>query len=73
MGLIDGQDYVVRLVDLPVTVRAFTTIDNDGMYNIYVSASLSKDAQIASFRHEVGHIIRNDFFNRTDIRIVEAV
>lgn len=72
MGLIDGQDYVVRLVKLPGRVRAFTTIDIDGLYNIYVNISLSKAAQAASFRHEVGHIVKNDLFNRTDVRIVEA-
>ena len=73
MGLIDGMDFVVRLVRLPGSIRAFTTIDVDGLYNIYVNISLSKAAQIASFRHEVGHIVKNDFFNRTDIRIVEAM
>jgi len=72
MGLIDGQDYVVRLVRLPGSIRAFTTIDTEGLYNIYVNISLTQSAQIASFRHEVGHIIKNDFYNRTDIRIVEA-
>ena len=72
MGLIDGQDYIVRLVKLPGSVRAFTTIDIDGLYNIYVNISLSKAEQTASFRHEVGHIVKNDFFNRTDIRVIEA-
>lgn len=72
MGLIDGADFIVRLVDLPNQVRGSTVIDTEGMYNIYINQNMPYHIQIATFQHEVGHIMRDDFFNRTDIRVVEA-
>ncbi len=72
MGKIDEADFVVRLIDLPSKVEAYTTVDIDGIYNIYINKILPYETQVASFHHEVGHIIKNDFYNRTDIRTVEA-
>jgi len=71
MALIDGQDYVVRLIALPHHIRAFTAVDTDGLHNIYINLALPDNARISSFRHELRHIQRNDFYSRTDIRVVE--
>jgi hypothetical protein len=72
MGQIDGADFIVRLVEMPSRVHAYTSVDIDGIYNIYVNQVLPYERQVASFQHEVGHIIQSDFYNRTDIRTIEA-
>lgn len=72
MGTVNGTDFVVRFIPLPLHIRAFTVVDNDGICNIYINQSMPHNRQVASFKHELAHIIRDDFCGRTDIRAVEA-
>lgn len=50
-----------RLIDLPLTIRAYTSLDPDGNYNIYLNSRLSAQMQQKAYQHELKHIKRNDF------------
>ena len=50
-----------RLVDLPLTIRGYTSLDSDGNYNIYLNSRLSAEQQRKTYNHELTHIKRNDF------------
>lgn len=54
---------IIRLIDLPLTVRGFTVKDENDDYNIYINARLSDDVRAEAFRHEVDHIRRGHFYD----------
>ena len=58
------KEIIIRLLPLPVHVRAFTMPDEQGDYNIYVNVLLSREQQNRSLRHELRHISRDDFYKR---------
>lgn len=57
------NDYIVRYISLPCTVKGVTVMDKDGFYNIYINSQLSFEEQKKALRHELHHIDREDFDN----------
>ena len=55
------NDIVVRLMPLPLHVRAFTMVDAQGDYNVYINEAMSFEQRLRSFAHEKRHIEREDF------------
>ena len=68
----DNDNIIIRIVDLPVTVKGVTIPSSDGYYNIYINAKYSVRMQNIILKHELRHIKNFDFDNFDDIRIVEA-
>ena len=58
------EEVIIRLMPLPVHVRAFTIPDEQGDYNVYINVLLSREQQARSYRHELRHIERGDFYKR---------
>ena len=58
------EEIIIRLIPLPVHVRAFTLPDAQGDYNVYINVLLSREQQARSFQHELRHIRRGDFYRR---------
>lgn len=56
------NEIIIRLISMPVGVRAFTLPDADGNYNIYINSRLSAEQQRRSLHHEKMHIQRDDFY-----------
>lgn len=69
MGMRD--DCIIRLLDLPCSVKAVTALDEDGCANIYINSKLSREEQQKAARHELAHVSRDDFRNDTDIHACE--
>lgn len=65
------DDCIVRLLDLPCSVKAVTALDEDGCANIYINSKLSREEQQKAVRHELAHVSRDDFRNDTDIHACE--
>lgn len=65
------DEYRVRLVDLPPRVGGMVSMDDDGFYNIYLNARLSREMQRAALRHELEHIADDDLYNTRPITEVE--
>lgn len=63
---------MIRLkeLQLPAAVRAFTVPDLNGDYDIIVNADLSDEAKLKAFKHELSHILNNDF-EKTDADSIE--
>lgn len=55
------MDYIITLKDLPTTIRALTTINEDGIYVIVINSRFSYEQQRKSLEHEIKHINSNDF------------
>ena len=69
---IEMDDYRVYMVNLPGDVKGAVRLDDEGFASIYINDSLSPQAKREVFLHELRHLRRNDFYNRKDIRAVEA-
>jgi hypothetical protein len=65
------DDCIVRLLDLPCSVKAVTALDEDGCANIYINSKLSREEQQKAARHELAHVSRDDFHSDTDIHTCE--
>ena len=58
-----GSYIFVRLIPLPIAVRAVTLPNNDGTFDIYVNADLPEELQNKALEHELEHINRDHFYN----------
>ncbi len=65
------DNYTIRLLDMPCSVKAVTAMDEEGYCNIYVNSKLSLEAQQKAVKHELVHIRKDDFHNALDIRDAE--
>ena len=66
------DNYTIRLLDMPCSVKALTAMDEEGYCNIYVNSKLSQEAQRDAVKHELVHIRKDDFYNSLDIRDAES-
>lgn len=57
------NEYTVRLVDLPPSVRGFVFHDDDGSIVIILNSRLTREANGRSYFHELRHIQRGDLEN----------
>lgn len=67
------DDCIIRLLDLPCSVKAMTALDEEGCYNIYLNSRLSMEEQQKAARHELAHVRHDDFRNYTDIHTCERI
>lgn len=66
------NDHIVRIVNLPWGVHGCVTPNDDGTFSIYLNARDTHERNIKAYWHEVGHIVRDDFYNGLPIEEVEG-
>lgn len=71
MTYLDGADFFVRIVDLPVGVGGCVAPNDDGTFSVYINARSSCRKQRESYKHELRHIERDDFYNGLPIEQIE--
>lgn len=59
------DNYIVRIVRLPRSVRGFTIPDENGDYNIYLNDRLDDADLVKAYDHEVQHIEAGHFYDDT--------
>lgn len=59
----DPEEPIIRLQDLPVSVRGFCYHDDDGRAYIILNARLTREMNASSYLHELRHISRGDMYN----------
>lgn len=67
-----SEEFCVRIIDLPHSVKGFVTYDEDGFPNIYLNARISLYEQQRAMQHELAHISREDAFSDAEIRSIEG-
>mgnify|MGYP000029668304 CR=1 FL=1 len=65
------DDIFIRYVELPLSVRAFTCLDDNGDFNIYANSRLSYELIQEALTHEVTHIKCGHFHSSMSIRAIE--
>ena len=78
MRLIPGADYRVFWVSFPPdsgTDGGCVILNDDGTYSILMDERLLFNSQKAkkTYRHEVNHILMDDFYNGRPIRDIENI
>ena len=54
---------MVRQLQIPLSIRAYTTLDANGDYNVYVNQDLSEPIKEKALLHEKAHIQQGDFYS----------
>lgn len=67
------SNIIVRIIDLPCTVRGYTALDDEGDYNIYLNARLSPQQQKNAYNHEMKHISRDDWHDSKTVEMAECM
>ena len=60
-------DIIIRLVNLPAAIRAYTLTDHNDDYNIYVNNALNSIEQQKAVDHELKHINADHFYRDTPV------
>jgi hypothetical protein len=63
---------IIRLIDMPSFINAYTLLDENGDYNIYINARLTAESQQLALEHEQKHIKKEDFTSHEDVCILES-
>lgn len=67
-----NAEIIIRQLKMPLTIRAFTMQDENGIFNIYLNEGLSDEAKRRSLEHEKKHIRQGDFISSKCARDIES-
>lgn len=56
-------DIFIRGIEMPLTVRGVTVLDDEGNYNVYINILLSYETQKSAAKHEIMHIKKEHFYD----------
>lgn len=66
-----GEIYMRLSEKLPETIRAFTMLDRNGDYNVYVNAKIGMEMQTKALKHELEHIKQGDMYSIISVTELE--
>lgn len=69
--LVDGSDFVIRVIPLPATINGFVTYDEEARANIYINTNIDEEKQKHTVLHELRHVERDDVSMEIDIQQAE--
>ena len=61
MVLIEGADYFIRYVKLPEGYYGLVTPNDDSTFSVYVDPRYPQEEQLKTLKHEIGHLLHDDF------------
>lgn len=66
------ENYQIKYLNLPITVKGFTLYDGaDDYYTIVLNCKYSYDSMRQTFLHEIKHIARDDFHSNKSTAEIE--
>ena len=73
MTYLPDCDYFVYFEKLPWSIRGMVSMDEDGIFSIFLNNRYPMSVLIKTFRHELDHILNDDFYNGLPIEQVEGL
>ena len=73
MTIIEDADYFIRVVPLPPGIRGMIKPNPDGTFSIYVNSRNLFAQDLKAKKHEIDHILNDDFYNGRPIEEIEAI
>lgn len=71
-NLLYDDDYCIRLIDMPCSIKAYT-VEENGFYSIYVNSKMCLEQNRASIQHELEHIRNKDFDKEVSVDAIEII
>lgn len=65
------NDVITVLANLPPTIGGYALRDLNGDYTIVLNARMSRERQLETYRHELKHILHDDFSNTRSADLIE--
>lgn len=62
---------IIRIIDMPLSLRGATVKDENGDYNMYLNARLSDEERVKAYRHEIEHIRQGHFYQERPVADLE--
>ena len=59
------------LINMPHSIKAYTVANNDMTYTIVINARLNHESMLAAYKHEIDHILNNDFDKKCSANLIE--
>lgn len=69
--IIENADYFIRVIPMPPRLNGLVSPNDDGTFNMYLSAGKFKPEIIDDYIHEYEHIDNDDFNNGKPIEEIE--
>lgn len=66
------DDVRTILQDLPVGIRGFTVLDENGYPTVVLNARYSRETNLETYKHELAHIERGDFYRSESANELEV-
>lgn len=63
----------VNEIDLPISIRAFTVVDENGIPTVFVNRRYCAEREREACRHEKAHIDHDDFYALESADVIERV
>jgi len=60
----------VKFLDLPCRIKAVSTKNEDETYTVVINSKLNHEQQLESYKHEITHIVNEDFV-KEDVDSIE--
>lgn len=73
MTYIPERDFVVREIELPPSVKGIVTPNPDSTFSIYLNMRLTPEQKSAALKHEIDHILNDDFYSSKAIEEIESL
>lgn len=70
--LLEGFDYFIYWMPMPKGIYACVVKNPDATYSVYLDPRRTFEQRLEDLKHELNHIIREDFYNDLPIWVVEA-
>lgn len=65
-------EIIIRYIDMPNTIKAYTATDANNDYNVYINSNLCFDAQEQAKQHELEHIKKSHLYSSKTAKQCEA-
>ena len=69
--IIENADYFIRVIPMPPRLNGLVSPNDDGTFNMYLSANRFSPEIIDDYIHEYEHIDNDDFNNEKPIGEIE--
>lgn len=70
---IQDVDFFIYYVPMHGAIGGFVTPNPDGTFSVYLNERLSRERNLETMEHEIGHIIRDDFYTGKDVAEIEGL
>ena len=65
------NEVFTKKISLPTTIGAYTILDRNGDFTVFVNARMGYEKQVEAYSHELKHIKNGDFFKVETADVIE--